>query len=99
MEDDEKKPEEDEKDPKPAEDKGSIDPTTPLLDKGLSIVERMEAANKDRKEIISQEEEVLNRQERLMAQRVLGGTGDAGGDVVKEETPQEYAKRVMAGDV
>ena len=58
------------------------------------MVERMEKANIEAKEILS-------RQEELAARNLLGGKSDAGIQPVapKEETPQEYAKRISLGQL
>lgn len=58
------------------------------------MVERMEKANAEAKEIIK-------RQEELAAMRLLGGTTDNATqpETKKEETPAEYAKRIMTGKI
>ena len=58
------------------------------------MVERMEKANTEAKEILA-------RQEELIARTLLGGrtTENFQPSRVKEETPQEYAKRIMSGKV
>lgn len=50
--------------------------------------ERIENANAEAKKLLMEA-----KQERLLA-----GKAGAGEQATKEETPQEYAKRVMAGD-
>lgn len=57
-----------------------------------SYVERIEQAKKELEELTRQNKE-------LFAQKILGGNLDAGTkgeEEIKEETPQEYAKRVMS---
>lgn len=58
------------------------------------MVERLEKANAEAKEIIAQQEE-------LAARRLLSGesSGMVKEEIPKEETPQEYAKKVMSGEV
>lgn len=65
-----------------------------LLSKSTKIAERMEEANK-------RAEEILERQEKLMAENILGGRSDAGQKPTppKEETPQEYKDKVMRGEL
>ena len=52
---------------------------------------RIEGANKEQKAL-------LDRQEAMHVEGILGGTAEAGA-VEKKETPEEYAKKVMANDV
>jgi len=63
-------------------------------DKALALVKRREEATKA-------ETEVLERKEKLAANSMLGGT--SGGHVeatpAKEETPQDYAAKVMSGSL
>jgi len=55
--------------------------------------ERMEKANVELKKL-------LDRQERMEADRIVAGRATAGENKqIKEETPQEYAKRIMGGRV
>lgn len=58
----------------------------------IEMVDRLEKANKEAKEILARNEE-------LIARNLLGGKTDAGvqHEKPKEETPQEYAKRIMSG--
>lgn len=67
--------------------------TTPVIDNANTAAERMEAANKERKEL-------LDREEAIMAKRRLGGTSEAGGQQAKKEpeTDVEYAEKIMAGE-
>ena len=57
-----------------------------------AVADRLEKANKEAKEILA-------RQEELIARNLLGGKTDAGLQPTKkeEETPAEYTKRVMSG--
>lgn len=62
-----------------------------LLQKSIAVAERLEAANK-------KQEELLLRQERIMAENLLGGTVNAGQKPVKKElSDKEYAEKVLAG--
>lgn len=65
-----------------------------MIDKANLAALRLEEANKKK-------EELLGREETLMAKRILGGTAEAGGQAPekKEETPEEYTKKVMSGEV
>jgi|TARA_Y100000310_G_scaffold172751_1_gene172880 hypothetical protein len=65
-----------------------------MIEEARKAAERMEKANAERKLLIE-------REEKLTARRILGGQTSAGGatPVAAEETPVEYAKRVMAGKV
>ena len=65
-----------------------------MIDEAREQADRMEKANAERKALIE-------RDEKLQARRMLGGTSEAGTAPVapKEETAQEYAKRVMGGNV
>jgi len=73
-------------------DEGSKSPTASLLDNANAAAERLEKANEEHSKIIAKQEE-------LMARQRLGGTANAGttGDEKKEESPAEYAKKVMEG--
>lgn len=63
----------------------------PIDDANLAA-KRLEEANKKK-------EELLNREEDIIAKKALGGTTEAGSGEKKEETPQEYAKRVMRNEL
>ena len=62
------------------------------LSEFVQMVERMEKANKEAKEILAKNEE-------LAARNLLGGKSDAGVQKPQpvEETPQEYVKRLSSG--
>jgi hypothetical protein len=64
-----------------------------LIEDANDAAERMEAAN-------ARMEDLIKRQEFLATQDRLGGRTEAGTvpEKKKEETPQEYAKRIMAGE-
>jgi hypothetical protein len=57
-----------------------------------SLVERMEKANAEHKDL-------LKRQEELAARNLLGGKTDAGIQPIPPlaETPKEYADRILKG--
>ncbi len=64
----------------------------PIDDANLAA-KRLEDANKVKKEL-------LDREEELAAKKLLGGRAEAGQTAeVKEETPETYAKKVMANDL
>ena len=62
-----------------------------LIDKANAAAARMEQANAERKNLISKEEA-------LKVKETLGGKG-ASTNENKEDSPKEYAKKVMANDV
>jgi len=64
------------------------------IDKANDAIDRMKTEN-------DRTEELLERQEALRASEILGGKSDAGQqpEPPKEETAEEYAARVMAGDI
>ena len=62
-----------------------------LISKANAAAARMEEANK-------RHEELLQRQEEVKVKETLGGVAEAGTQQ-KEETPEEYTKRVMANDI
>lgn len=64
------------------------------LDRADQIAERQKREN-DRRE------ELLQREEALQARKTVGGVTEAGQtkEKPKEETPQEYAKKVMANQL
>ncbi len=91
---DETKEEEKPKEEQPATDTGEGDKpqTTPLIDDANLAAKRMEDANKEKRDL-------LDREEQLMAKRALGGTTEAGAQSAKKkETDEEYTDRFMAGD-
>ena len=85
-------PEEEKKEetPKPEEKKESD--TSQVLTKAEELAKRIEDGN-------AKTEELVKRQEEIAAKNILGGKSDAGEQATpeKEETPQEYAKRIMGG--
>lgn len=64
-----------------------------LVDEANAAAERLEKANERKAELIRQEEE-------LAAKKALGGQSEAGQpQKPKEETPKEYADRIMKNNV
>ena len=63
-----------------------------MISKANTAAARLEEANK-------QHEKLLAKEEQLKVETTLGGTAVAGTGGNKEETPEEYAKRVMANDI
>ena len=96
MNDEEEKPAEGEKpteEEKPSE--GEKEPDAPsdstkLINNANAAAERMEKATKKM-------EAVTARQEALNVAKTLGGEAEAGAGN-KEETPEEYAERILAND-
>ena len=67
--------------------------TMATLDRADEIAERQKREN-DRRE------ELIQREEALAARKAVGGELEAGQETKKvEETPKEYAERVMSGNV
>ena len=64
-----------------------------MVDKANNAADRLEAANKVTSDNI-------DRMEKIKADDRLGGTSDAGSvpPEKKEESPQDYAKRILAGE-
>ena len=63
----------------------------PLFTEAKSLAERIEEGNR-------KSEELLLKQEQLLAEQRLSGTsGGNKGEVPHEETPKEYAARVLSG--
>ena len=69
-------------------------------DKPLSIVDEAAKLRDEIRAENDRREKLLQEEQKLKAENMLGGT--TGGHVepeVKEETPQEYAKKVMANEL
>ena len=66
-----------------------------------SLISQAEEAAAKLKEQNDRQEQLLNRQEELMSKQALGGASEAGSSPVipQEETAQDYAKKVMSGDL
>ena len=65
---------------------------TDMISEANAAAERLEKANKEKADL-------LKREEALESRRILGGQTTAGVQQPqqKEETPQEYARRMMRG--
>ena len=62
-----------------------------LVDKQEKTAERIEKANAETKEL-------MEKRETLDAENQLAGTADAG-QKKKEDTPEEYSKKVLSGEI
>ena len=63
------------------------------IDRANAAAQRMEEAN-------AKKAELLDREEALQVERTLGGTATAGQESTeKEETPEEYAEKVMGNKI
>ena len=84
-----------EEEKKPDEEAPSKEPethkSTPMIEAANEAAERLEKAN-------LKNEELLAKQESLAVEKSLGGSAEAGA-VAKEETPEDYARKVMANEV
>ena len=63
-----------------------------LVDKANEAAKRLEEANK-------KHEELLAKEETLRVERILAGKADAVAEKPKEESPEEYTRRVMNGGI
>lgn len=89
----EEKPEVTEEEKKQEEEGEESEPSS-VLDKARHTAERLEKANKEH-------EQLLEREERLHADRLLSGNSDAGQvpPPKKEPTDEEYAKSAISGEL
>jgi hypothetical protein len=63
-------------------------------------LEKAERLNKELEEKIAKNTELLQSIDKANAERLLAGTGGGRVEIqVREETPKEYAQRVLAGKV
>ena len=83
----EKKPEE-----KPDEPVAPGAKEPDMIQKAHDAAERLEKANRHK-------EDLLAKQERILSEQRLGGQAEAGEPQKKDETPEEYAQRVMSGNL
>jgi hypothetical protein len=66
-----------------------------VLEEAKKVTDEMKRQNEEKRKLLDREEKLLARQETL---RALGGGSPAGQKpVVKEETPKEYADRILGG--
>lgn len=81
---------------KPQEEEVKIEPQKgnerDLIKEANEAAARLEAAN-------MRHNELLDRQEKLKIQETLGGTAEAGTPKPKEESPKEYAEKVLKGEL
>lgn len=64
----------------------------------ISLVEDAKKSVEELKALLKEKKEILDREEKLLSLRQLGGQSFAGKkEEKKEETPQEYAKRILRG--
>ena len=71
--------------------------STELIDKANEAAKRLEEANTRLEEANTRLEKNLAKQEALAVEKTLGGQAEAGTQQ-KEETPEEYAEKVLAND-
>jgi len=66
-----------------------------------SIVERAKSERQKLEEAIKQTEDLLRKNEEILAKQILGGRTEAGQQplVAKEIDPKEYAKQLLNGKV
>ena len=76
------------------EEKLQEQPKEENVSKLIEMVERLEKANAEAKDILAKQNEMI-------AKNLLGGITDAGVQPAekKEETPLEYSKRIMSGKI
>ena len=74
-------------------DKEQAEKLSPV-EQATAAAERLEKANKEMKEL-------LDKQEQLKAKEILAGNTNAGQteEKKKEDSPEEYANKVMANDL
>jgi len=93
MNDEKPTKEEEKQEEKPATDnsgKGDKSETSSLVEQAYQAAERLEQANR-------KQEELLDRQERILAREALGGRSEAGQNPPKKEEkdPIEYANSLI----
>ena len=66
--------------------------TDDKLAKANDVVDRQERANRELARL-------LEKQEAMKVDKILGGSADVTEPKSKEESPEEYAKKVMANDI
>ena len=82
------------------EEEGSA-PAEPVVPKERTTLDKYQAENARREEILQRETELQERKERLHAEQMLGGQASAGQapEAKKEMSDEDYSASVMAGDV
>jgi len=75
--------------------------TKPVAKVEPALLKKTLKAIADLKDANEKHESLLDREEKLKATEALGGMSEAGEAPLAptEETPQDYAKKVMAGEV
>ena len=63
-----------------------------------TVIEEARTENDRKEKLLEQEKDLQDRRESFEAERMLGGNAEAGGETTKkEETPKEYAHRILEG--
>ncbi len=64
------------------------------------IIEAAKEANRVKAELLEREEKLQKRKEKLHSEKLLGGGSPAGGGTPEpvEETPKEYAEKIMKNE-
>lgn len=70
-----------------------------LVKGAADAAERLEAANKTMSDNLDRQEALQAKAEEAKAEAALGGSAEAGSEEKKEESPEDYAKRVSENDV
>ena len=65
--------------------------TTPVIDAAKEQNDRKE-------ELLKKEHELLDRKEAIIAKQMVGGSAEGGLGEPKPDEPQDYAKKLQAGD-
>lgn len=90
MSEDEQTPGQEEETSEPTSDPSLMQKS--VVEEAREIAERIERANRKTAEL-------LNRQEALAVERTLAGKTQVQQEKPKEESPEEYAQRVMRNDL
>lgn len=66
-----------------------------------SFLKRLEEKNNENKKLVEEMRQLVERNEELAARKLLGGISDAGIQPIPalEETPKDYVKKVMSGEI
>ena len=91
--DDEDDVDEDNDDEKVKPKKEAVKKSTPMIEEAREVAKDIKKGNEERKEL-------LDREEKMMAEKALGGLTEAGGTIKpKESTEIEYAEAYEKGEV
>jgi len=75
-------------------------PKDKIVNNEHSPLEEADRINKEKASLLEREEKLQDRKEKMFAEEKVGGRAKVGGEVeTKEETPKEYADKVMAGEI